>query len=623
MTLRIYAAMFRKEFRELLPVAITLLALSVLGISKLVIFEAPDLHTWSEVSLLLGAGEGSASVVYMIFGLIVGFRLFPRERSSGTLMFLWSLPISRWHIYVTKCVCAWLILVACTCLDLSFGYALHLFDPSSVTRGQFSWALLLWELMLGSGVFAIAIGYGVLASYFRAMGLLVAIALVIFSAMAEQIWPELVPVGINKLLAPEFKGEEIRIATQAWWVHGSISFVCAILGGVLWIYHSDARANPTFVRIMRVFRGGTIAIVACAALVLVIGYDLTEPLGNVEPMAQEPRESLSSERFRFSHSPTQHEQLLTFIDEADALFDATQSLLGTAFDELVAVNLTATSAGHLGRATWKTLEIQPKVLDDPDLLAHVLVHETAHVLAGQASQRRLGLHGEKAMFFSEGLAEWVAFEVVSRPQDRLAQRMLAAAAWYRHDVSFSDMVSGSTFSSRFDEFLVYALGETWVSALATTCGIAAPGDVLRAIGRPDAPQRLTATAFWVDALGAIGCDLASVNGRFELLLSDHRDAADTIPGVVGGATTTGKEILFKFRLKGETDDEAHRIIVRIRSDARSPIRHYRRQSMRLRHGELGQLPFPRSSVGEQYQYQFGVEFMSGKAVLFTPWIQQG
>ena len=110
MTVANIRALVAKDTHHLFPLVIAFLALEVLGLLDSFLTRSPDSMTWSELSILLNPELADLTgVLYVIFGMVAAYMMFPHEGKQQTLQFLWSLPVRRWHIYAVKLATALLV----------------------------------------------------------------------------------------------------------------------------------------------------------------------------------------------------------------------------------------------------------------------------------------------------------------------------------------------------------------------------------------------------------------------------------------------------------------------------------------------------------------------------------
>ena len=226
------------------------------------------------------------------------------------------------------------------------------------------------------------------------------------------------------------------------------------------------------------------------------------------------------------------------IDRADAIHEEVRRRLGADRGPRLTADLTEVSGEHLGIASWTHVRVG--VVTEPDALRlrRTFAHETTHAFQHRLSDRRQGDNARATRFFGEGSAEHVAHRIVPDEAVLSRSRLVAVAAWERHGIRFDALSDDQRLRARFDTTLAYSLGELWTAALVDACGEAAIGDVLRAMGRADAPRGLAPRPFWEDTLHAAGCDLEVVDAAFarrvEAELERQRSAVDALPRIGGG-----------------------------------------------------------------------------------------
>jgi hypothetical protein len=622
-------ALVSKELHHLLPLIFALIALEILGLLEWFIVRSPDAMSWAEVSVLLDASRASvAGTTYIIVGIVAAYLLFPPEEDQNTLQFLWSLPVARRHIYMVKIGTALGVLAGLLVAGHILLWWLHTFGASSISRAQFSWGLWTQELVSLIGVVAIALGYGALIATFRIIGVLGFLALWGLALVFGSVDPSLQYLNVSTLLVPEYRGSNILLNSKTWIVHATLACGCALLAGYRWT--RDRQPAALRKRSSRLGSRLAMGLSALLALLLIVGYGtstlapgLTDAaLGRADSQAQ--LESIETQYYEISYYALDRPHAQILQKEADQRSQQVQQLLGMTSSDLILADLTDTSADHLGIAGWKKLRIRRSALYDPEQRSHVFVHETTHVLAAAASDRRLSEHNSYALFFSEGLAEWASYEILGLPEQRQALRLLAALAWQRFNLRFDDFLYASAFRARFDESLIYALGEAWVSALAQVCGNQAPGAALQAMARPNAPRQLAGGAFWRDTLQASGCDLSAVNGRFSLWMRDYRSELNAVPILTGAIEATGEQLLVTLMLNGPKPGRAYKVSVRVRDNPNASPAAVYSQSAELKTGERITLKLPQYGIsGERFQYQLGVEFLPGQRSFFGRWIDEG
>ncbi len=618
-----FLSLARKELHHMIPLILALFAIEILGWYFLLSEQTPDTITWSYLSGILTTENAMISAgTYFVIGLVAAYRIFPHEREHSTLNLLWSLPVSRWQVYFTKVLATSFILLAIFIISQFNSFFVHSFNVNSVTQTQFSWKLWWLELALGFGVCFVGLAIGLFASWFRVFGVLAVIIYWISISVLEAGVPALKFLNPSSLLVPDYRGEEILFSVKAWSYHLVLASLCFFLAGRLWT-SSDQDTSVRFTnrlgpRVKGILTTLAAAMVILSYLSITMFSDMVGGLagdgGNYRPRVVE------TEFYRLSHYARDEKfaQLLQL--EADEHYRNVEQLLGISLSGKVVADLTDTSDQHLGIAGWKKLRMRSSALRDADERAHVFVHETVHVLVGIGSDRRMSDHADDARFFSEGIAEWASYETLELDETRNALRILASAAWTRHDLKFDDLMSAAVFAEKYDENVIYAIGEAWVSSLARACGQQAPGDVVRAMADLGATN-LAGEAFWASVLNRANCDYSAVNTDFLQLLSEYAEDVETIPTVHGGIRRIDDELDVTLELEGITSGNSYTVTVRVRQDAQVFQAHAYSDHVTLQVGESANIVIPSWVLsGDTFQYQLGIEFIEGERVFYGPWI---
>lgn len=619
-----FFAAFRKELHHLAPLMLALVVLEILGWVIVLSEGTPDTTPWSELSgiLTVDNAEG-AGAAYFIIGLVAAYMLFPHERENSTLNFLWCLPVERWKLFYTKVAAAFAVLLVIQLISQLNAAFVHSFNLNSISQTQFSWRLWWLELLLSGGVYFVGIGVGLLASWFRLVGVLAVVVYWVTVGGVQTAYPAMDYLNPASLLVPEYRGAELRFSAQSWAYHLSLAVICTVLAGALWTSYGETTSGPRKSKLNPRWRG---ALLVMAAFVLVVTYLSVTLLSDAvrdtmsSTQEQESLQVIETEFYQLSHYSSDIARAQLLQREADDLSRKVQSLLGITLSSKIVADLTDTSDQHLGIAGWKKLRIHRSSLYDADERSHVFVHETAHVLVGLGSDRRIKDHVQETNFFSEGLAEWAAYEVLDLDEQRHALRLLAATAWQRLDLQFDDLMHASTFRERYDENLIYAVGEAWVTSLAQVCGKQAPGAVVRAMAALGASKR-QGREFWQATLRKANCSFSAVNARFARLMKDNSVQTNSVPVVRGGVERADGKIKVTLQLDGAATETRYTVIVRIRDSSQvTQGRAYSRQTA-MHIGETKKITLPGPAAPDKiFQYQLGVVFIDGQRPYFGRWI---
>ncbi len=620
-----------KELRELTPLVAAIVVINLVAIAEYFALASPDEFRWADRSFLLDQSLAELAAVWTIaFAIFAAYLTYPREHDERTIEFLHSLPISRMRVFLTKYLAAsGTLIVLLTLLWIPIVWGLQRFDPNSVTAGQLRWGLLLTEATMESAMILIAVAYGMLIAYFRMFGVLGAILLWLALETLSARDASLASLDPASLYLVEYDGEDVIVPWDRWAGHGVAAALALALAARLWNQAGERRSRVLH-RLVRsaVYRTATTALAVSTVLLMAMAV-LIGAQGPSEDAGHEVDEAevqvLRTEHLEFRYLLEHEAEVTALAGEADARYAQVRSTLGAPEPATIVVDLTQPGFDHLGLASWKRVRIDFSVLDEPELARHVLDHELAHVVASSLSDGRLADRRLATMVFNEGLAEWVAYELGARPASRAAQRRLARRAWDRLDLEPAELIDAAGFLARFDEYLVYPLGESWVSAMVEACGTDAPGRALRAMARPDAPETLVGAAYWRDTLQASECDLDAVNARFEARLIAAGSGTGDAPVPVATVTVPGNgEAVFRIRLLDAAPNASHTVWLRARDSERATAREVRTRRVRLvgKEPQIVVLALEFAS-GERFQYQLGVEVEPGERPLYTRWTWTG
>ena len=611
-------SLVRKEVRHLLPLMVALFGLEVIGLFHWVVNQSPDTISWAQLSFMFNPSDGYATaVICLVVGVVSSYLLLPHEQDNRSLLFLWALPVRRWQIYVIKL----LVAIGVNLLLVIFGHllavALHSFNPNSITVTQFGWPLWRTEVLLLGGTILIGIGYGALIAYYRVGGILVGLLVFALISLLANFYPGLDFLRPVNLLIPEFTATEYTISLKTWWAHGLGALLAATAAGFLWVLRGgdEAKSGGSLARWL------TYGSVSCVLVLLVFsGFNR---LSNSDSSGLSvERKSLATADFEFVYFEFDEEAANALAQDADQLGLLVQAILNIVPTDPILADLTEQGGDHLGIAGWNKLRVRRDTLTDLAVRDHVFVHEVAHVLAARAADRRLSQRAEVTAFFNEGLAEWVSYEVLpGLASERESLRLLAALAWQRFDLRFEDFLYSGSFRAVYDENLIYALGEAWVSVFAQTCGATAPGELLRAFGRPNVARIDNGPLFWQDAMQAIGCDLGTINARLGLLLQTEREELRSVPVPSGSVRQTNDGLLLTVQLNGGDPDRFYDVVVRSRDNPSTPrAGTYTRRGRVIADGTEEILLPAASASGDKFQYQIGIEFIPGERPFFNRWV---
>ena len=204
---RAWAALLRKELRQLLPLAIALAGLTVWDACDRLLLSPPDAAVPIARSWLMSGKDSSSEAMGMLlFGFFAAYNLLPGEHEQRTIELLYTLPIRRRTVFFTKYLAAVALLSVWTVVSAAIPALSFALDPDSFGRQQAAQAHLARQLGLEILMLAMAVAYGMLASFFRGLGWVLAAVVGMAVMLAERIRPSLQILGFASLMRVEHDG---------------------------------------------------------------------------------------------------------------------------------------------------------------------------------------------------------------------------------------------------------------------------------------------------------------------------------------------------------------------------------------------------------------------------------
>ncbi len=567
-------ALLQKEIRALLPIGAVAVLLQSGDILYRPILERLDEVTWTHVSHYIEPGE-SIGFIPVILALVIAYAAYPREHDERTIELLYALPIRRSSIFLAKVAAGLLVSWASVTLLCVTDALQSTLDPQSLSGHQWRLGLAVELAALQAVLFFVAYGHGLLASVLRLFGLIPYAIVLFIASILDDLLPPLAWVDPSEIASPRYVGSELSIPWTPIMAHLVVALFAYGLAYVAWMGPAERigraleRARAGIAGKLAFGCAGAVAVafIALIALALLITGGASDETASDAPTI-ETREA-TTERYVFSYPASLESRAQGLMAHADDLHEEVRRRLSADVGPELVCDLTDTSPEHLGISSVTHVRVGLSAEPDPVRLRRTFTHETAHVFQHRRSEGRLDEAGDRARFFVEGSAEYLALAIVSDAEVLASSRRIAVATWTRHRMRFEDLADDSRLRERFDPMLVYPLGELWTAALVDTCGERAIGDVLRAIGRGDAPRDLSARAYWEDRLRAAGCDLEAVLATFERMVraiaDRERASIDAIPRIGGGvAGRSGAGLSLVAVLDRDPGADA-RLYVRLRS----------------------------------------------------------
>jgi len=618
-----------KELKQLLPYVILWLSLLALYIGvqlSTVRIDESSYLSWCDQYCNVGSNTDIALFNIVLY-MIAAYSLFPREYDDSTIDFLRSLPVSRSRIYIAKILSAWVLLCLLLLLERVLQFSLLSFNTQSITGTRYWHTDLLF--FTRECLFAlVVVAHGVIISWFRAVGL------VIYSAyLVVLVWVEAKSsqsgggdtnlFNVLSFYNNEYDGPNLLVDWNTIVFHVAMAIVLLIIGYVLWTNTDSKPRAPGASKFSRVF---PIAL-SVLAFVLITGYMLyLMLLTSIEPEV----EKLDTDHYKFTYRSADKTAMQELSNFAESDYDALVELLGVAQPPVIRVDMTSDSAHALGLASWKKIRMVLESEQDVDpLYRRVLSHETAHVFQSVESNRTLADSANSVGFFIEGMAQYTSFSIVPDVKSRESNWLVSSVAWQRHNIKFDEMANRNIFESRYDPELLYGIGDIWVEAMAQTCGESSVGDLLRAVGRDNAPPGLAGATFWRTHLQFIGCDLESVNNQWRQLmqaaLNERQSGAfPYFENVVVDSAGTADLITISAEIRvDEFGELPQNYYVRIQSEASltsavSPVL----DGKLVRDGEQTRVEFsvlPRLIGGKRFKYQLGYTPIPDSRTYYEQW----
>jgi len=513
--------LLKKELRALRPMMMLMVAVTAATFIYSMADEFPDISSpSSQESSAIGG-----LIVLGLFSAMTGAGLLVSESGDGTLLFLDALPVSRTRIFRTKIAAGIAVLIAALLLDFSLDVVSSVMEHQSTSR-PFPWGAESLCLAQQSIAAIYLLSVAVLLSFTRQWFTLV-VGFVVWGFLLLRVnnvaWTAL--FDPYELLVCSCDNLHARFA----WRHAAAELsASAVLLAIAWfcfqslgdrIQHATERVSR--LRIADVLR--CIGIVLVPVVWIAVLYSVVRLAKRDKPRignrAIEEKFFATSQtkRFDFVFRESQRKQAESLIAKADEIHDQVTAYLGASpVPGRIVVDLGSSVVRHAaGQTTWTKIRIPLGLGLSLHELQAVLGHETTHVYIEQVSEGAMLRNFGSARFFHEGLATFIEHKFFSTPEERLRMRRLAAAASSRGKVPFETLASNTALGKERDGNLVYPLGEIFCQALVVTYGDDAPGKLLRAFARPDAPSGLDGAALWRDAMQSCGFDLERVIAAYD------------------------------------------------------------------------------------------------------------
>jgi hypothetical protein len=501
----------------LVPFLALVLFLAALSWLDVFLTRFPDQYGLSN---LVEFDEGKQVMMFiMAFPLASG--LLVPERDERTLAFLDALPVGRAQVFGAKFLPALAVLWLLPLSDLLFRKATYAWSRT-LLEAHFRWRILATGALLDAASCFVYLSLGLALSYLRRFSLLVLGVMIAAYLFLQELHVPFVPLlHVFTLGDPVFQGQRwlipgTKLAVQLAW-----ATVCAALAFGAFLVMGDTTGRlADRVRRRRgaaLLAGFGTALVVHVWLGLFIYWSKKQGAERRAEFhyAQWPTARANTARYHVLYPENQVRLVNSLLDRADSAEARVRAFLRADPIPQIVADLTGSEPHTAGQAHWKKVRIDLLAAGrDLDSLTAVLAHETTHVYIDHQSKEWVSEHFNSTRFFHEGLASYVEYHLFQPTNKLIALRRVAAVMRARREVKIEELLDDHVLARLRDHDLVYPLGEVFVAALIQRRGDAAPGRIIKAFARPNAPTGLDGFSLWQDIFQACGYNFSEVGDAF-------------------------------------------------------------------------------------------------------------
>ena len=319
--------LIKKEFRQLLPIAILIFIFFNAQIIFNPVSERLDEGAWSNISGYIEPGsQVISSIILIIFCFMTAFSLFPREHDEKTIEYLYSLPISRTKVFLSKFIVALLILYGSLLLGSAADWMLQLFNRQPYSGDQFNLKTAVTGYFLMSAFIFTMLSYGVLLSFFRRFGILIfGMFWVIISSFKDKI-PFLENLNIFHIVSMEYHGQTLLIPWKQLFINAGLGAISLYLACFLW--GTPAEQFSIWYQRLAKKRIGTIVGVGSFIIILILFFTIFHHLITNDPgynyqnvkYISYQTSTFSTEHYRFTYPQSLREAAHEFINKSDDVY---------------------------------------------------------------------------------------------------------------------------------------------------------------------------------------------------------------------------------------------------------------------------------------------------------------
>ena len=625
MTAAAFWSLVRKDLRELGPLLLALLALMVVYMVDSAVFEAADDQACTVLEWMRGDPDATSAWIPLVFGFLAASMLLPAEHEQRTIDLLNALPVSRRAVFFTKVAVVAMVLLVFTVLDFLTTAAFCALNPDTQVRQDLEPRLMFTRLGLDAGLTLVGVAHGALLAFFRRLGWVILVAVLFALQAGKSLWPELAILNLTALHQVEHVGTRPLIPWRAWLLHAALGAAALALAHRLWLTRTE-RFALTYERLTNsawLRRGALVGGLLMAVLVAVGLGTQSFDAGSAEDAddaeSEQRTATLETRHFHFTYRVVDADRARFVATMADEAYQSVRQRLGAtgAPTAKVVADLTQQSSDHAGLAGWQRMRMDIGARHSPAFLRHVLYHEVAHVVAGglapDAAEGGDDVRKNALRFFDEGLAEHLAFDLLSPAGDKARKhaRLLAASWRRRFQIHLEALQDPATFTTRHSEVALYAFGELWVDALVRACGASMPGRLLRRLGDPTLPRSLQGLALWRVALQREGCSLEGARSHYEAELARLWPESRQLP--LASARYRGREpdgsLRFKVTVEvagGAIGDQRYPVMLLVRDGPHTPPHLVRRRKVELAANVPTEVTLRQPRIeGERFEHMVG------------------
>ena len=619
-------ALWAKEWRSLKPFFILIILFFGLDLFFVPLTGYPDQQTlYGGLGLIEKDGYTAYSVLFFFLSISLSYGLLIREKDQDTLLFLDALPTTRNQVFWTKFLLAYVVLLTGPLIEVAVSTLFHLWSRTSLDSG-YPWALVGTVIFLYGVQSFIFLSTGLALSFLRRFGWL-ATGFAVTGYMAlKKIFPAITVLNPLQLVRPVFEGSTWVIPWQAILIQGSFGLIFLMVAWLLFL--GRGFTLTTAISKLKNHWPGRVAL-GCGTLAIpalwitFIIFLAREDLSDQNPPKKVSFSQWQTSRFYldpyvFLIPENRESKAQPLLDRARQVHETVVGFLeAEPLAEIVVDATRPPAGGYAGLAFWKTIRLGlSSQVPDGELLA-TLGHETAHVYIESISNKRMGQAFQWTRFFHEGLASYVEYRFFHQPGARDGKDFQAAVIFSRKELSILDLVDDKKLVQKHDPFLVYSLGERFADALVFRYGDRAPAQLLKAMGRKDAPKHLQGLSLWRDTFRAAEMNFDEVVNVFYQRLDQEakrlKDRIATLPRLFGAVLEEPEQIGILPELEFDWDGE---ISCRVRRQEEDRPETYKVPEA----DEEGIFWLPREDY-PTLQFQLAVKDPVTQTLIFEPWTE--